>query len=418
MGLMESDGNDLKYQIEEEARTGTRIKVVGVGGGGCNAVARLAQEGLNGVEFYAMDTDVQALSVCRVTSKLQLGVKMTNGLGAGSNPEIGRQAALENTDHIVEMLQGADMVFVAAGLGGGTGTGAAPVVASLAKELDALTVAVVTKPFGFEGPRRMRIAEEGMHKLASTVDTVISIPNDRLLSLVPRGTSFCDAFKVADDLLRQAVQGINDIIVTPGVINRDFSDIKATMVGMGYAMMVTAVAKGENAAVEAARQAINCPLLEDTRIAGSRCVLINIIGSSRLGLHEVNEACSIIRQAAECEEVQLNFGVTLNETMGDSVKITVIATGFQPESVRNAERQAAERKAAVERERSMPIVVPQRPPEPAPEPEPVIEPAPVAAAAEPEPTPAMIEENEAEPMLDLDDLDTPAYLRQQNTLLQ
>ena len=417
MGLMDSDVNDLKYEIEEEARTGTRIKVVGVGGGGSNAVARLAQEGLDGVEFYAMDTDIQALSTCKVAGKLQLGAKMTNGLGAGSNPEIGRQAALENTDHIVEMLQGADMVFVACGMGGGTGTGAAPVVASLAKELDALTVAVVTKPFGFEGPRRMRVAEEGMHKLATTVDTVISIPNDRLLSLVPRGTSFADAFKVADDLLRQAVQGITDIIVTPGLINRDFSDIKATMVGMGYAMMVTAVAKGENAAVEAARQAINCPLLEDTRIAGSRCVLINIIGSSRLGLHEVNEACSIIRQAAECEEVQLNFGVTLNESMGDSVKITVIATGFQPESIRNAERQAAERKAAAERAAAMPIVNPEpRIPEPLPEPEPVVEPGPMAAA-EPEPAPAMIAD-EAEPMLDLDDLDTPAYLRQQGSFVQ
>ena len=243
MGLIDGDMDmdDLKYEMEEEARTGTRIKVIGVGGGGCNAVARMVAEGLEGVEFYAMNTDLQALSACQVPNKLQLGAKITNGLGAGSNPEIGRQAALENTDAIVELLQGADMVFVTAGLGGGTGTGAAPVIASLAKELDALTVAVVTKPFGFEGPRRMRLAEDGLGRLAATVDTVIAIPNDRLLTLVPRGTSFFESFKVADDLLRQAVQGISDIIITPGLINRDFSDIKATMVGMGYAMMGTAI---------------------------------------------------------------------------------------------------------------------------------------------------------------------------------
>src|SRR6202171_262540 len=333
----------LKYEMQEEARCGTRIKVIGVGGGGCNAVARMVAEGVDGVEFYAMNTDLQALAACHVPNKLQLGAKVTNGLGAGSNPETGRQAALENTDAIVEMLQGADMVFVTAGLGGGTGTGAAPVIASLSKELDALTVAVVTKPFGFEGPRRMRLAEDGLARLASTVDTVIPIANDRLLGLVPRGTSFFESFKMADDLLRQAVQGISDIIVTPGMINRDFSDIKATMVGMGYAMLGTAVARGAQAAVEAARQAISCPLLEDSRIAGSRGILINITGSSRLGLHEVNEACSIIREAAECDEVQINFCVILNESMADAVKITVIATGFQPEHLRQTEEKTAVR---------------------------------------------------------------------------
>src|SRR5947209_1323702 len=337
MDIINSNGNDLKYEIDEEARLGTRIKVIGVGGGGCNAVARMVQEGMEGVQFYAMNTDLQALSASRVPNKLQLGAKITNGLGAGSNAEIGRQAALENTDRIVEMLQDSDMVFVTAGLGGGTGTGAAPVIANLAKELGALTVAVVTKPFGFEGPKRMRMAEEGLGRLASTVDTVIAIPNDRLLALVPRGTSFFESFKVADDLLRQAVQGISDIIITPGLINRDFSDIKATMVGMGYAMMGTAIGRGEKAAVEAARQAISCPLLEDARISGSRSILINITGSSRLGLHEVNEACSIIREAAECDDVQINFGVIMNEAMGDSVKITVIATGFQPENAPVAE---------------------------------------------------------------------------------
>jgi len=341
-----------------------------------------------GVEFCAMNTDAQALAACEVPIKLQLGAKVTNGLGAGYNPEIGRQAALENTDKIVEQLQGADMVFVSAGLGGGTGTGAAPVIASLAKELDALTIAVVTKPFSFEGASRMRLADHGLTKLASTVDTVIAIPNDRLLSLVPRGTSFFDAFKLADDLLRQAVQGISDIINTPGVINRDFADVKATMLGMGYAMMGTATGRGEHAAVDAARQAINSPLLEDSRISGARGILINITGSSRLGLHEVNEACSIIREAANCEDVQINFGVTMNESLADAVKITVIATGFQPHSLAVAE----ELKVAAT------ALTPQLVPEP------------VAAMA---PDPAHNTEAEPEPaVFDQDDLDTPAYLRQ------
>ncbi len=402
MGLIDSDMDDLKYEIEEEVRLGTRIKVIGVGGGGCNAVARMVQEGLEGVQFYAMNTDVQALSACNVPNKLQIGAKITNGLGAGSNPEIGRRAALENTDRIVEMLQDSDMVFVTAGLGGGTGTGAAPVIASLAKELDALTVAVVTKPFGFEGPRRMRLAEDGLRMLASTVDTVIAIPNDRLLALTPRGTSFFESFKVADDLLRQAVQGISDIIITPGLINRDFSDIKATMVGMGYAMMGTAIGRGEKAAVDAARQAISSPLLEDSRIAGSRGILINITGSSRLGLHEVNEACSIIREAADCDEVQINFGVILNESMADAVKITVIATGFQPENAPIAERPS--------------IVVPVVRMQPRPsEPEPVIEHIPVREPV-PEPEPMRVAEADPVMELDMDDLDTPAYLRQ-GTLL-
>jgi cell division protein FtsZ len=361
-------------------------------------VVRMVQEGLEGVEFYAMNTDLQALSACKVPNKLQLGAKITKGLGAGSNPEIGRQAALENTDRIVEMLQDSDMVFVTAGLGGGTGTGAAPVIASLAKELDALTVAVVTKPFGFEGARRMRLAEEGLGRLASTVDTVIAIPNDRLLALTPRGTSFFESFKVADDLLRQAVQGISDIIVTPGLINRDFSDIKATMVGMGYAMMGTAIGHGEKAAVDAAREAISSPLLEDSRIAGSRGILINITGSSRLGLHEVNEACSIIREAADCDDVQINFGVILNESMADAVKITVIATGFQPDNAPIAER----RRSVTPVMRVQPRV---------PEPEPVIDHVPVP---EPHSEPAPMLVAEADPMveLDMDDLDTPAYLRQ------
>jgi cell division protein FtsZ len=415
--------DSLKYELEEDARCGTRIKVIGVGGGGCNAVARMVQEGMEGIDFYAMNTDMQALAACSVANKLQLGARITNGLGAGSNADLGRQAALENTDQIVELLQGADMVFVTAGLGGGTGTGAAPVIAGLAKELDALTVAVVTKPFSFEGTRRMRLADEGITKLAGIVDALIPMPNDRLLKLAPRGTSFFDAFRMSDNLLRQVVESISDIIVTPGLINRDFSDIKATMTGMGYAMMGTATARGENAVVEAAKQAISCPLLEDTRITGSRGILINITGSLGMGLHEINEACTIIREAAQCEDVQVNFGVTYNESMGDAVKLTVIASGFQPDHMPLIERRSPV--TPVIRVIPEPQPQPQLPPpalpqaaEPEPEPEPVYMPAPahgnvpvaMASPIDTEAEPAFIAE--AEPILDMDDIDTPAYLRQ------
>ena len=422
MGL---DMDALKYVIEE-ARTGTRFKVIGVGGGGCNAVARMMQEGVGGVEFFAMNTDLQALSACPVPNKMQLGARITNGLGTGSNPDLGRQAALENTDSIVEMLQDADMVFITAGLGGGTGTGAAPVIASLAKELDALVVAVVTKPFGFEGPRRMKLAEEGLSRLAGTVDTVIAVPNDRLLDLVPRGTSIVDGFRAADDVLRQTVQGISDIILTPGLINRDFADIKATMVGMGYAMMGTATAEGEGAAVVAARQAISSTLMEHAQIEGARAVLINITGSSRLGLHDVTEACAAVREAAK-SDVQINFGVILNEGMGDAVKVTVIAAGCQglaahvpePEPVgviRIQYTPAPPEPEPVEEIEEEEVMVAAEP-----EPEPVFEPEPVmmmaAAEPEPEPEPAMLAA-EMDPIMDMDvdDLDTPAYLRQQGVL--
>ncbi len=404
MGLIDSSDDELKYEIEEEPLGGARIKVIGVGGGGCNAVARMMQEGLRGVEFYAMNTDLQALNACGVPNKLQLGSKMTNGLGAGANPEIGRQAALEATDRIVEILQGADMVFVTAGFGGGTGTGAAPVIASLAKELDALTVAVVTRPFAFEGRKRMKSAEEGLARLASTVDTVIAIPNERLLALLPKKSSFLDGFRMADDILRQAVQGISDIIVTPGLINRDFSDVKATMTGMGYAMMGTASARGENAAVEAATAAINCPLLEDTRIAGSRGILINITGSSALSLHQVSEACNIIRDAAEYDDVQINFGVILDESLADEVKITVIATGCQPETAPVADLRVGDLRTELAARISAPVIPMQ--------PMPVAPPPPPMMHVEPEPeleTPMIAE---PEQVMDLDDLDTPAYLRQ------
>jgi cell division protein FtsZ len=412
MSLLDAEMNGLKYEIQEEFR-GARIKVVGVGGGGSNAVARMIDEGLEGVEFHIMNTDLQALASSSVPNKLQIGGKITQGLGAGSDPAIGKQAALEDTNKILEILEGSDMVFVTAGLGGGTGTGAAPIVASLAKELGALTVAVVTKPFGFEGRRRMKQADTGLGDLASTVDTVIAIPNDRLLTLVPRGVSFFESFRLADDVLRQAVQGISDIIVTPGLINRDFSDIRATMSGMGYAMLGTATAQGENAAIDAARQAISSPLLDDSRIKGSRGILINITGSSRLGLHEVNEACSIIREAADCEDVQISFGVILNESLGDSVKITVIATGFQPENAPMAKRQHI----VVE---SRPAVVAPAPPPPPPIEEPAPEPEYMEYAA-PEPPPPPAAQHAAPPRplpppqpngFDTDDLDTPAYMRQ------
>ena len=320
--------NALKYELQEETREGARIKVIGVGGGGSNAVARMFEEGLEGVEFYAMNTDAQALAACVVPNKIQIGVRITNGLGAGSDPEVGRQAALEDTERILSILEGADLVFVTAGLGGGTGAGASPVIATLAKELDALTVAIVTLPFSFEGGKRMRQAERSVSHLASSVDILTTIPNDRLLKIAPKGASMPQAFRLADDILRQAVEGISEIILKPGMINLDFSDIKAAISGMGHALIGSAIAKGPNAPVTAARDAINSPLLEDTKIKGARQVLMNIIASSDIGLHDVNEACSVIREAADTDDLQLTFGVIADDAMGDSAKVTVIATGF------------------------------------------------------------------------------------------
>jgi cell division protein FtsZ len=395
---------DLKYLIEDESQLGTRIKVVGVGGGGSNAVARMLQEGLAGIEFYILNTDKQALAASPVPNRIAIGKKLTHGLGAGADPSIGRQAALEDTEGIIEILEGADMVFVTAGLGGGTGTGAAPVVASLAKELGALTVAVVTKPFAFEGPRRMKQAERGMAELAGSCDTVISIPNEKLLTLAPKGTSFFDSFRLADDVLRQAVQGIGDIITTPGLINRDFSDIRTIMAGMGYAMMGTAVATGENALVEAARQAINSPLMEEGGVHGARGVLINITASSQLGIHDVHEACSLIRTATQNDDVQINFGVVLDEKMGASVKITVIATGFHRDSLPEIDRRNPHFPFTVAT--SPEPAQPEVPPAPIPEPEIVIQNAPAnetVPADEPGP---------------VDDYDTPAFLRRQRRMVQ
>lgn len=325
-------GNGINIFIDDEPPiTGARIKVIGVGGGGGNAVNRMIEAGIEGIEFLVANTDLQALKRSRAPIKIQLGGKLTKGLGAGANPEIGRDAALEDTEKIIEVLEGADMVFVTTGLGGGTGTGAAPIIASLATELNALTVAVVTKPFHFEGRRRMQQAEQGLRELRECVDTVITIPNERLLHTVERGVSLADSFKVADDVLRQAVQGISDLITVPGLINLDFADVKAIMAGMGLALMGAGRASGENRAIEATQQAISSPLLEEATIEGAKGVLINITGGPDLTLYEVNEASSIIREAADVD-ANIIFGAVIDETLRDEMKITVIATGFDKES--------------------------------------------------------------------------------------
>ena len=311
--------------------TGARIKVIGIGGGGSNAVNRMIEAGIEGIEFLVANTDLQALKRSRAPIKIQLGSRLTKGLGAGADPGVGREAALEDTDKIIEVLEGADMVFVTTGLGGGTGTGAAPIVASLATELDALTVAVVTKPFQFEGRRRMQQADQGLRELRECVDTVITIPNERLLHTVDRGVSLSDSFRVADDVLRQAVQGISDLITVPGLINLDFADVKSIMQGMGMALMGAGRATGENRAIEATQQAISSPLLEEATIQGAKGVLINITGGPDLTLFEVNAASSIIRESAD-DDANIIFGAVIDENLTDEMKITVIATGFDKES--------------------------------------------------------------------------------------
>jgi cell division protein FtsZ len=328
--------DEIRIQYQDEVPRGAKIKVIGVGGGGGNAVNRMIAARVEGVEFIAANTDRQALQLSQAPVKLQLGTRLTSGLGAGANPDIGRKAALEDSEKIIEALEGADMVFVTAGLGGGTGTGAAPVIASLASEMGALTVAVVTRPFSFEGKRRMAQAERGMQELLDSVDTMIVIPNEKLLA-VAKDAGFFESFRIADDVLRQGVQGISDIITISGIINRDFADVKTTMAGMGYAVMGTAVRGGDNRAIEAAQAAMASPLLEAGAIDGARGILINISGSSSLKLSEVNEASTLIQNSAH-EEANIIFGAVLDETMGDEVKITVIATGFKQESPERRER--------------------------------------------------------------------------------
>ena len=402
--------DDLRFEIQDEAAAGTRIKVVGVGGAGCNAVSRMMAKGIPGVGFYALNTDAQALKACTVPNKHVIGMRVTQGLGAGLNPEIGRQAALEDTDKIIEILEGADMIFVAAGLGGGTGTGAAPVVCSLSKELSALTVAVVTRPFRFEGPKRLALAEEGLVNLTTTVDCVISIPNDRLVDLLPRGTTFDDAFQMADDVLRQGVQGISDIMTTPGIINRDFNDVRTIMSGMGFAMMGTAAARGQNAAIEAARKAMECPLLDDGGLQGAKAILLNITASGRLAIHDIADACEAIRTATGNPEVHMNFGLVANDQMGDEVRITIIATGFPrrsaPQSIPEVhsklasppEPQLVEHDEERETEHRAMVVEPGTATATAPRPEPL----PLKVVV----TPKFEEEG-----FEFEDVETPAYLR-------
>ncbi len=329
MDIQETN-EELRVDFSDELRGGAKIRVIGVGGGGGNAVNRMITAGLRGVDFLVANTDAQALRASNAPVKIQLGAKLTKGLGAGANPEIGRRAALEDTEKVIDALEGADMVFVTAGLGGGTGSGGAPIVASLARELHALTVGVVTKPFAFEGKRRMLQAEQALADLSQSVDTVICIPNERLMQFVDKNTSFFEAFRIADDILRQGVQGISDIITITGIINRDFADIKTIMEGMGYAVMGTAVADGDNRAVEATNRAIASPLLEDASINGAQGILLNITGSSKLTMHEVHEASSIVQKAA-AENANIIFGAVHDESMGNSVKVTVIATGIKSE---------------------------------------------------------------------------------------
>jgi cell division protein FtsZ len=321
------DPMKLRLRLDEESRRGARIKVVGVGGGGSNAVNRMVVAGLDGVEFIVANTDLQALHLNPAPNKIQIGAKLTKGLGAGADPEVGRQAALEDTEKLIEALDGADMVFVTTGLGGGTGTGAAPVIASLASELGALTIAVVTKPFKFEGKKRALQAERGLDELRNSVDTVITIPNERLLATIARSTSLTDAFSTADDVLRQAIQGISDLILVPGLINLDFADVKTIMSGMGFAIMGTGLAEGEQRAMIAANAAISSPLLEDASVKGARGVIINVTGGNDLSLIEVSEASAVIQEAAH-EDANIIFGAVVDPRMQGQVKITVIATGF------------------------------------------------------------------------------------------
>lgn len=329
MSDLEMNQDPMPIRFEDEAIVPT-IKVVGVGGGGGNAINRMIDRQVKGVQFIAINTDLQALQTTKAPTKLQIGAKLTRGLGCGSNPDRGRQAALEDTDKIMESLDGADMVFVTAGLGGGTGTGAAPIVASLAAEMGALTVAVVTKPFVFEGRVRILQAERGLRELQECVDTVLAIPNERLLHTVEPDTPFLEAFVLADDVLRQGVQGISDLITIPGVINLDFADVKEIMSGMGMAIMGTGIAEGNNRDTEAAQRAISSPLLEDTSIQGARGVLINVTGGTDLKLHEVNNAAHLIYEAAD-ENAHIIFGSVIDPEMKGKLKLTVIATGFNEE---------------------------------------------------------------------------------------
>ena len=356
MILFEDESNVAPaITIGEDLLTPARIKVVGVGGGGGNAVNRMIQAGIRGVEFIAANTDLQVLKVNRAPTKIQLGLATSKGMGAGSNPEVGKAAALEDAEQIAAALAGSDMVFVTAGMGGGTGTGAAPVVAKIASEAGALVVAIVSKPFSFEGRRKLRFAEDGIAELREYVDTLITIPNERLYAFVDRNITAWEAFKIADDVLRQAVQGISDLITVPGYVNVDFADVKTVMENMGMALMGTGSATGEHRAVEAAQKAISNPLLEEQSIQGARAILINVTGGEDLTLAEFNEACQIVQQAAD-DDANIIFGLVQDAAMKDQVKVSVIATGFDAPV-------AARRVAAQPSERARPPLSDELPPE-------------------------------------------------------
>ncbi|MBN2333567.1 MAG: cell division protein FtsZ [Deltaproteobacteria bacterium] len=317
------------FEFDERSRLQANIKVIGIGGGGSNAVNSMINAGVQGVDFVVANTDAQALEASPAAIKLQLGSRLTRGLGAGANPEVGRNATIEDTEKISELLTGADMVFITAGMGGGTGTGGAPVVAKLAKEFGALAVAVVTKPFSFEGRKRLQQAEDGLAELRESVDALITIPNQRLLNIVGKNTSMVEAFQKADEVLVQAVRSISDLINVHGLINLDFQDVKTVMTNTGLALMGTGIASGENRAVEAAQQAVASPLLEDISIQGAKGILINITAGSQLTLFEVSEASTLIQEEAH-EDANIIFGAVLDESMGDDIRVTVIATGFEP----------------------------------------------------------------------------------------
>jgi cell division protein FtsZ len=360
--------------IEDAVDTGARIRVIGVGGGGANAVNRMIEAGVEGVDYVVANTDRQALQNSLANVKLQLGKRLTKGLGAGSNPEVGRDAALEDTELLIEHLEGADMVFVTAGLGGGTGSGAAPVISSLSSELGVLTVAVVTKPFGFEGKRRMAQAEKAWSDLRESADTVITIPNEKLLQTVNRRLPLTEAFRAADDVLRQAVQGISDLVTVPGLINLDFADVKSVMRNMGVALMAIGEAKGDGRALNATLQAIKSPLLDDTTLKGARGVLINVTGGHDLTLHEVSEASMLICEQAD-SDANIIFGAVIDEAMEGRIKITLIATGFD----RGARSKPNRRAGKAEKFQAQQSLLP--------------------------------EDSAADEIVDINDPDVPAYLR-------
>ena len=426
---MKHDNSGIRISLNEEPRNDAKIRVIGVGGGGGNAVNRMIDAGVEGIEFVAANTDLQALRMSRAPVKIQLGVKLTNGLGAGANPEVGRKAALEDSDKIIEALEGADMIFVTTGLGGGTGTGAAPIIASLASEMGALTVAVVTKPFAFEGKRRMAQAERGIAELMESVDTTIVIPNEKLLA-VAENAGFFESFRIADDILRQGVQGISDIITIPGIINRDFADVKAIMAAMGYAVMGTATASGNQRTTDAAQKAIASPLLEAGAIDGARGILINITGSNSLKLAEVQQACSIIQGAAH-DDANIIFGAVLDEKMKDSVKITVIATGFREVPATGRRQKDADGSfAATHHDHMDPESVPSPTFEPDPLPvhpgvmmeeAPLPDPASASTAglaeADTDPVSADVVRASLAASFEQDNLDVPAFLRKRGEIM-